>query len=294
MKKILLTGGSGFIGRNIIDFYKNSREYEVVAPSSKELNCIDQEVVYKYLADNKFDYVFNFAVYGDGIDKTKDPNKMLEYNLRMYLNFSEHSDLYERMIYLGSGAEYNKAFPICYVKESEIGTNIPTDQYGLMKYSVNKMIEKSDNIYNFRLFGIFGKYETWERRFISNICCKSLFDLPLSLRQNVYFDYLYIDDFLRILDSFLHIKNPKFHTYNVVSGKRIDLLSLCKTLNRITGKENRIIVCKDGFGNEYTASNERLLNEIPIDFTPIEDSMEKMYNYYSQIKEKLEIGKLLY
>lgn len=294
MKKILLTGGSGFIGRNVIDYYKDSKDYQIFAPSSKELDCTNQNAVYECLKSNKFDYVFNFAVYGDGIDKSKDGTKMLEYNLRMYHNFAEHSDLYDKMIYLGSGAEYNKQYPICSVKEIDIGKTIPVDQYGLMKYTVNSLIEKSLNIYNFRLFGIFGKYEIWYRRFISNICCKSLFGLPLTIRQNVYFDYLFIEDFLQILDKFLKIQHPKFHSYNVVSGKRIDLLSLCNCLNEITGISNRIIVCNEGLGNEYTAANERINNECDINYTPIEVSMKKMLDYYKAIKEKLDITNLIY
>lgn len=287
MKRILLTGGSGFIGRNVIDFYKNSSEYEIISPTSKEFNCTNKDAVYDFLKNGKFDVVLNFAV-------PKGNQIMLDNGLRMYLNFAEHSDLFGRMICTGSGAEFDKSFDICSVTEEDLGKRIPADAYGIMKLTVNRMIEKSDNIYNFRLFGIFGKYELWERRFISNICCKSLFDLPLTMRQNVYFDYLYINDFLRILDTFLHIEKPKYHSYNCVRGERYDLLSLCKILNKVSNKENRIIVCKDGLGNEYTASNERLINEIPITFTLIEDSIEEMYNYYSENKEIIDISKLLY
>lgn len=293
MKTILLTGGSGFIGKNLLEYYKNSNEYVILAPSSKELNCINQHEVYNYLTNNKIDYVLNFAVYGDGIDKSKDATKMLEYNLRMYLNFACCSNLYERMIYLGSGAEYNKQYPICEVSEEDIDNNIPSDQYGLMKYTVNKLIEKSDNIYNFRLFGIFGKYEPL-KRFISNICCKSIVGLPLSMRQNVYFDYLYIDDFLKILDKFLKLDNPKFHTYNIVSGKKIDLASLCSILDKITEKKHDVFVCNEGLGNEYSASNNRINEEIDIEYTDIEDSVACMYKYYSNNRDVIKLNDLIY
>lgn len=293
MKKILLTGGSGFVGRNVIEYFANSNKYEIVAPCSKELDCINQDSVYNYLKNNHFDYVFNFAVYGDGLDKSKDPTKMLEYNLRMYLNFAKYSYMYDRMIYLGSGAEFNKQFPICSVKEEDVGKIIPSEHYGLMKYTVNRMIEKSDNIYNFRLFGIFGKYEPFNR-FISNVCIKSIFDLPLTMRQNVYFDYLFIDDFLKILDKFLELDAPNYHSYNIVSGKRVDLQSICLLLNKLTNKEHRIIICKEGLGNEYTASNERICSEIDIQYTPFEESVKWLYNYYESIKSDIDIGKLLY
>ena len=43
---------------------------------------------------------------------------------------------------------------IASVTEEEIGSAIPVDAYGLMKYTIGQLIEQSKNIYNFRLFGI--------------------------------------------------------------------------------------------------------------------------------------------
>lgn len=293
MKKILITGGSGFVGKNTYEYLKQKPEYDVYAPTSNELNCIDEDEVKRYLTENKFDIVLNFAVYGDGIDHNKDGTRILDYNLRMYLNFAKYNYLYGKMIYTGSGAEYDKRYPICSVREEQIGRSIPVDQYGLMKYTVGKLIENSSNIYNIRLFGIFGKYEYWPIKFISNVCCKAICDLPLSVRQNVYFDYLWIDDFLKMLDKFIQINEPKYHTYNMVSGERVDLLTICNIVRKISGKDLGIICCKDGLANEYTANNERILAELDgVRITPIEASIELLYKWY--MTQEIDIYKLLY
>ncbi|MBQ9983275.1 MAG: NAD-dependent epimerase/dehydratase family protein [Lachnospiraceae bacterium] len=294
-KKILITGGSGFVGRNLYEHLSKNADYEVYAPSSKELNCIDEIAVKQCLQDNNYDFVFNLAVYGDGIDRSKDGTKILQYNLQMFQNFAKYSDLYGKMIYAGSGAEYDKRFPIQKVKEEDIGKTIPVDQYGLMKYTVGQLIENSSNIYNFRLFGIFGKYEYWPIKFISNICCKALFDLPLSVRQNVYFDYLWIDDFLRIVDRFLMLDKPQYHTYNIVSGQAVDLVSLCEQVKAVAKKDLDIIVCKEGLANEYSASNDRINCELGgINYTSIENSVEQLYKWYAERKTELDIYNLLY
>lgn len=294
MKKVLLIGGSGFIGRNILEYFRDSDKYSIVAPSSKELNILDEDNVTKYLKDNYFDIILNFAIYGDGIDKTKDGTKMLEYNLRMFLNFEKNSHLFGKMYYAGSGAEYDKRFNIIDVREEDEGKSIPIDQYGLMRYTVDKIIRASSNIYNLKIFGIFGKYEQWERRFISNCCCRAIKGLPLTIRKNLYFDYLYVEDFCIILEKLMDI-TPNEHSINVTRGEKIDLYSIAKMVREISNKKLDIFVCEEGLGNEYTACNSKLLCEIgEFKYTDIKDAIIQLYRWYEVNEKEIAITKLLY
>ena len=60
------------------------------------------------------------------------------------------------------------------MRESYFGRHIPTDIYGFSKYVIAKDIESvRRNIYNLRVFGIFGKYEDYKRRVISNNICQT-------------------------------------------------------------------------------------------------------------------------
>lgn len=293
--KVLITGASGFVGKNVKE-YLLKKGYNVSFPGSKELDCLDGKSVKEHLEKNNYDVILHFAVYGDGIDKTKDGTKILEYNLRMFWNFANCQHLYGKMIYTGSGAEYDKRYPITYVTEEELEKHtLPVDSYGLMKYTVNSVIENSKNIYNLRLFGIFGKYEYWKTKYISNLCCKSIKNLPLSMRKNCFFDYLWIEDFCVLLEKFILLDKPKYHVYNAVSGKRIDLYTIAETVKKISGKENEIIICQQGYANEYTASNRRIMEEIPdMVFTDMEKAIEKLYRWYEENQEKIDIYSLIY
>lgn len=296
MQKVLIVGGSGFIGKNVIEYLYGKQSYEIYYPTSKELNAIEEEQVTDFLKQSNIDIVLNFAVYGDGIDKTKDGSKMLEYNLRMFLNFEKNHHLYKKMIYAGTGAEYDKRYDICSVKESEEGVHIPVDQYGLMRYTIDRLIRKSANIYSLKLFGIFGKYEPWHVRFISNCCCKAIKGIPISIRQNVYFDYLWIEDFCRILNWFMDENTyPQYHAYNITRGEKIDLLSIARMVVEISGKSIPIYVCHDGIGKEYTANNELLLQEMQdFTFTPLKLAIQKLYIWYQKHENEIDLYSLLY
>lgn len=293
--KILLAGGSGFVGRNVKE-YLEDREYDVYAPTSMELNCLDEDRVKEHLQRHYYDVILHFAVYGDALDHSKDGTKVLEYNLRIFHNFAKHSNLFGKMIYTGSGAEYDKRYPIQMVTETQLGMRtMPVDQYGLMKYLVNQSIESSDNIYNLRLFGIFGKYEDWKTKYISNLCCKSIKGLPLSLRQNCYFDYLYIDDFCRLLEKFMVLNHPRYHVYNAVRGEKIDLLSLAHVVNEVADEKQEIFVCRKGYANEYTACNGRIMQEIPdIIYTDINESVHRLYRWYKEHQGEIDTYSLIY
>lgn len=294
MIKVLLIGGSGFIGKHIIEHFFDSNKYLIIAPSSKELDAIDEEKVTEYLEKERFDIVLNFAIYGDGIDKKKDGTKMLEYNLRIFLNFEKNSHLYGKMYYAGSGAEYDKRYDIVDVTEDDEGKKIPIDQYGLMRYTIDRLIRRSDNIYGLKIFGIYGIYEQWQKRFISNCCCKAIKGLPLSIRKNKFFDYLYVKDFCCILERLMDIE-PIEHAINVVRGEKIDLFSLAKIVLEVSGKELPIYVCEDGMGNEYTASNNRLIAEIgDFKYTDIKIAIKDMYKWYADNEWIISMSELLY
>ena len=72
MKKILLTGSGGFIGKNILESYL-SKQYVICAPRSKELDLLDTEAVDSYFKDKNFDAVIHGAL-KPGHRNAKDPS----------------------------------------------------------------------------------------------------------------------------------------------------------------------------------------------------------------------------
>lgn len=286
MKTILLTGGNGFIGKNIQTSFL-AEKYHIVAPRSFELNLADTEAVDAYFGKHSFDVVLHAAV-KPGHRNAKDPTNLFYTNVRMFENIARHTDKFGKLINIGSGAVYDTAADNRLVTEEQIGLRCGKDEHSFCKYVVHKRIESLANAVDLNIFGIFGKYEDWEIRFISNAICKTLFDMPITLRQNRRFSYLYVNDLMPVLDYF--IEHPaKYKSYNVTPDTETELLHAAKTVQKVVGKNHGIRVSSPGYGLNYSGCNARLKEEIKnLQFTPLEKAIEEMMLYYRENQNKLD------
>ncbi len=278
MTKILITGGNGFIARNLSEQLKD--EYDLVALNSKELNLLDYEEVAGCLRNNQFDVIIHAATYDAAPkDTPKDPSMVLENNLKMFFNIIRCRDYFDKLVYFGSGAEYSREHWISKMDEGYFDRYVPQDQYGFSKYIMTKYAVISDNIINLRLFSVFGKYEDWRYRTVSNYCCKAVFNLPIVIPQNKRFDFLYIDDLVNIVKWFID-NHGHYKVYNVCSGQVIDFKTIARKILEISGKSLEIIV-KQESSLEYSGDNTILLSEIKhFQFTPIDIAIKSLYQWY--------------
>ncbi len=293
--KLLVLGSNGFIGRNLKEYFTRLDIFELLHPSHQELDLLNEEAVKRYLSKFQPDVIVNAAVCRNPrYFQNQYAVSELEQDIRMYYILEKYHNLYGKMLYFGSGAEYDKRSDICLVNENDYCNEVPVNEYGLAKYVIGKSIESSKNIYNLRIFGLFGKYENWKTTFISGACCKALKGIPITIRQNVVFDYLFIDDFCPITQWFIE-NTPKYHTYNISSGQKIDLITIAEKVNKVSGCNVPIIVCQPGFGKEYTADNHRLIAEnTNFNATPIDESINRLLKYYKSIIETIDMLSLVY
>lgn len=285
LKKIFLTGGDGFIGKNILEIL--GEKYNFLSPTSKELDLTNSQAVYSFLEKEKVDVIIHTANIGGPRGEEVPPDATYT-NLKMFFNLVRAKDFYKKMIMFGSGAEYDKSRPIIKIKETEFDKLVPTDQYGFYKYVCSKYAEKADYITHIRLFSGYGKYERYKTRFISNAICKVLFDLPISINKNVFFDFIYVNDLVKIIDCLVE-KETKHKVYNVGSGNRIDLLTIAQKVLQISGKNLPITVKNSGFNNEYTCDISRFLAEFPdFQFTDLDQSIKEMFEYYKSVLPEID------
>lgn len=290
-KKVLLTGGSGFIGRNLLES-SLAQKYEIAAPSHSELDLLNEDSVRGYLQNGRFDIVIHSAV-KPGHRNAKEPGRGFYENTRMFFNLARNGAYFKRMLMVGSGAIYDMRHYRPKMKEDYFDAHVPTDEHGLCKYVCGKYIEKSDNIIDLRVFGVFGKYEDYSIRFISNMICKAIFDLPLTIKQNRRFDYLWVGDLSQVLEYFIE-HTPANRAYNVAPDKSVELVELAKMVLQISGKNLPINVTAPGLAREYSGDNSLLRGEMKdLRFTACGVAIKELYNWYQANKASLNKELLL-
>lgn len=278
--KILLTGGSGFIGRNILESYL-ADEHTFYAPRHNELDLLDENAVRGFFSTHDIDIVIHGAV-RPGHRNAADRSGQLFHNTRMFFNIARNADRFNKLIFIGSGLVYDLRHYVPKMKEEYFDANVPADEGGFSKYITAKYIEKTDNIVELRIFGVFGRYEDYAIRFISNAICKTLYDLPITIRQNRRFDYIYIEDLMPILDYFIH-HNTTCKSYNVTPDHAVELKQLAETVRAVSGKDVPIIIAQDGMGIEYSGDNRRLREEIPsLTFKPLDEAIRELTLWYEK------------
>lgn len=283
--KIFLSGGGGFFGRNFLELY--GENYNIAAPSHKELDLLDSEAVAGFFKDKHFDVVIHAANIG-GDRKGRGETDVAEKIIRMLENILAQKNNFKKIIFLGSGAEYGKQNSLVKVSEEDFGKTIPADSYGFGKYIGSRLLENSGQSFNLRCFGVFGKYEDYLARFISNAICFSLLGKPIVINQNAVFDYVYVKDLAKIVSHFIE-SEPKEKFYNAGTGSGVELLDLAKIVKDKTKNPFEIQIVKPGLNKEYTANNQKLMAALGhFKFTPLEQAIEELIEWYKENWQNIE------
>lgn len=156
-KKILVTGGSGFLGSRIVKLLEE-KNANVIVPKSKECDLRLKENCEKITSD--IDYVFHLAakVGGIGLNQEK-PGELFYDNLVMGVNLMEESrkNNVSKFIGLGTICSYPKFTPLPF-SEKSIWDGYPEETnapYGLAKKMLLVQSQAYRQQYGFHAITVF-------------------------------------------------------------------------------------------------------------------------------------------
>jgi GDP-L-fucose synthase len=150
--RILVTGGSGMVGRALLARLQRDGYQSVSAPSSKQLDLRDQASTFKFFADTPVDYFFHLAGHVGGIGASVTyPVEFLYENLVIAVNGVHAARVagVRKLVFLSSSCVYPRECPQPMSEDSILtGAFEPTNEgYAIAKLAGMKLCEYSNQQY---------------------------------------------------------------------------------------------------------------------------------------------------
>jgi GDP-L-fucose synthase len=137
-KRVIVTGGAGFLGRHLVPMLKASAGVEIFVPRSHEYNLVHGSEIERMLKDFSPEMVIHLAAVVGGIGANqKNPGRFFYENLMMGTQLIERARLHgvKKFVALGTVCAYPKFTPVPF-KEADLWNGYPEETnapYGLAK-----------------------------------------------------------------------------------------------------------------------------------------------------------------
>jgi GDP-L-fucose synthase len=137
-KRIVVTGGAGFLGSHVVEEFRRRGASEVVVPRKKDYDLVERAAARKLLQDARPDLVVHLAARVGGIGANREnPGSFFFDNLMMGVQLVEECRLQKvpKIVTLGTICSYPKLTPVPF-REEDLWNGYPEETnapYGLAK-----------------------------------------------------------------------------------------------------------------------------------------------------------------
>ena len=295
-KKILIIGGTGFIGFHLCKFFNNIiyKFTSISKTQHKNIRKLQQiKYIYRdiskfkeieFLKKMNFKYVINCGGYVDHKNKKKNHSTH-------FLGCKNLIKIFKRnkiklFIHIGSSSEYGN------LKSPHIEKIIGNakDVYGKAKLlATQHILKKKIPFIILRPYQLYGPYQV-ENRFIPFIINSCLKDVKFPCSEgNQLRDFLYIDDFVRAVELIIKNKNLSGHIFNIGSEKPIEIKKIILKINKLikkgTPQYGKIKLRQREQAIVYPSIKKikRYINWVPK--INLDKGLKKTFDYFKKIKK---------
>ncbi len=258
--KVLVTGGAGFLGREVCAKLTEAGVSELVVPRRAEHDLTEQHVVRDLLQQTRPDVVVHLAAEVGGIGANlANPGRYFYANAAMGINLIEESRraAVAKFVQVGTVCAYPKFTPVPF-KEDDLWDGYPEETnapYGVAKKSLLVMLQSYRKQYDFN--GIYllpvNLYGPWD-----NFDLETSHVIPALIRRFVTArnedsptvtlwgtgspsrEFLYVSD----AAAGIVVATERYdgaEPVNLGNGREISIRSLAETISRLVSYNGRII-----------------------------------------------------
>ena len=303
-KKILIAGGSGLVGTNLLIKLIDLKA-QVEASYNTKIQAKEHSKFYKkynflnkkdcHRATKNKDIVYICAVKGSGIKKIRENFfTNIQDNLLLRLNILEacKKNRVKKIIWVSSSTTYQSYNKKIKEKDLDLNKNPYDIYYGIgwtYRY-LEKIFNYFQNYFNMdikiiRTSSIYGPYDNFnlQTSHVIPALIKKSFDKKKIIEvwgnKKVTRDFVYISDLINFLLSITMI-NKKLEPINFSHGKPTTIETLAKKISYLTKKKIKF-KSKQYSSASYRVLNNQLANNIKkIDRTNLNDGLIKTIDWY--------------
>lgn len=258
-KRVVVTGGAGFLGSYVVEKLRERGCREIFVPRSKDYDLREKEAIIRMYEDFKPDVVIHLAAVVGGIGANrKNPGKFFYDNAIMGIQLIEYARRYgvEKFVCVGTVCAYPKYTPVPF-KEDDLWNGYPEETnapYGLAKKMLLVQLQAYRHQYGFKgiyllpanLYGPRDNFDPETSHVIPALIKKCVDAKRKGERKIVVWgtgepsrEFLYVEDAAEgILLAAERYDGPE--PVNLGTGEEIKIRDLVKLIMELTGFEGEV------------------------------------------------------